>query len=88
MADPVNVDIDPINTWQKVATAINTGGFINKESEGNVYYSYVETGNPKPATFSIGNELGIGERLDVVNSVAVDVYFYAKDHVAVIEVQV
>lgn len=88
MADPALVDIDPINEWQKVATAITSGNFINKESQDQLLFTFKETGNPAPTGVAIGRRLAIDEEVIFDHSAAADFYFYAKNKVAVVEVQI
>ena len=87
MSDPILVDIDPIDTWQKVATAITNGNFINRESEDQLLYTFVETGNPAPSGVGIGRRLAIDEEVVHTHSSPSDFYFYAKNEIAVVEVQ-
>ncbi len=88
MADPILVDIDPIDTWQKVATAKKTGNFINRQSEDQLLFTFVETGNPAPSGIGIGRTLAIDDEAVLNHSVEADFYFYAKNEVAVVEVQI
>ena len=87
MADPILVNIDPIDTWQKVATAITNGNFINKQSEDQLLFTFVETGNPAPVGEPIGRLLDLGEEVQHTNKNPTDFYFYAKNNVAIVEVQ-
>ena len=88
MADPTRVNIDPINTWQKVATAITNGIFINKQSEDQLLYTFVETGNPAPDGIEIGRTLALSKGVTFSHGNPADFYFYAKNKVAVVEVQI
>ncbi len=88
MSDPVLVNIDPVNTWQKVATGITNGNFINKQSEDQLFFTFVENGNPAPVGILIGRTLVIDEEVSHVHDTPSDFYFYAKDKAAVIEMQI
>lgn len=88
MADPILVDIDPIDEWQKVATAVKKGNFINKQSEDQLLFTFVETGNPAPSGIDKGRVLSIDDEAVLDHSAEADFYFYAKNKVAIVEVQI
>ncbi len=86
MADPVLINIDPADAWQKVATNITNGRFIIKSSgPAAYYYTYVDTGSAAPTTTPIGNSF----KTDVLHGStdAVDYYIYAVGSVGQIEAQ-
>ncbi len=77
MANPVFV-ICTVDTWVKVATAVQTGQLWKANTSPDYFQTYKITGDPAPTTRGEGMALfsnGISEPIS--SAVLIDVYVYA-----------